>query len=90
MTQHLSLTRGLLDQTKQEFAATAQNLEKQHADFVHVIADLEEKVEQVMIKNAAAEDRIDELERQLQSLKQKEGASQNNSRIVVGYGYMER
>ena len=33
-------------------------------------------MEQAMIKNAAAEDRIDELERQLQSLKQKEGASQ--------------
>ena len=41
-------------------------------------------MEQVMIKNAAAEDRIDELERQLQSLKQKEGASQSNSKIVVG------
>ena len=83
MTQHLSLTRGLLDRTKQEFATTAQNLEKQHTDFVcntkSVIADLEEKVKQVMMKNDAAEDRIIELEKQLQSLKQKEGGSQSKN-----------
>ena len=77
VTQHLSLARGLLDQTKQELTTTAQNLEKQHVNFVRVVADLEEKVEQVMIKNAVAEDRINELEKQLQSLKKKEGASQN-------------
>ena len=77
MNEHLSLTRDLLDQTKQEFATTVQNLEKQHADFVRntnsAIADLEEKVKQVMINNAVAENRINELEKQLQSLEQKEG-----------------
>ena len=43
-----------------------------------MIAGLEEKVKEIMIKNAAAENRIIELEKQLQLLKQGEGGLQSD------------
>ena len=52
-----------------------------------MIAGLEEKVKEVMIKNAAAEDRINELENQLQLLKQGEEGlqSRDNNWLTISW-----
>lgn len=72
----------MLNKTKQEFGTTCQKLEKQHADFVFetnlAIASLEAKMHQITSKNAVAENRINQLEKQLQSLQQKDEISIQN------------
>ena len=85
VNEHLSLTKNLLDKTAQNY----QNLEKRHVEFVEqtnsAIAYLEEKMQQVTSQNGMAEYRINELEKELQSLKQKEGNPQRDSWLSVSW-----
>ena len=83
---HLLLTRKFLDEFTQEYV----NFLDRHDETKKAVRDLERKVQQITLKNVMAEKRINQLEKELQSLKQlqKEGGllqSHDGSWIPVSW-----
>ena len=80
VTEHLLLTRNFLDKITQEY----QDFKEQHRYFVLTtditIRDLGRKIQLIALKNVQAEERINELEKQLKAMKhvQKEGVLQSH------------
>ena len=83
--EHLQLTKKFLD----KFKCTFVNYLNHYDATEKVVRDLERKVQQITFKNVMADERINQLEKELQSLKQKGGLQSHEIRSWIPVSWEE-
>ena len=83
--EHLQLAKKFLD----KFICTFVNYSNYYDATEKVVRDLERKVQQITLKNVMADEQINQLEKELQSLKQKGGLQSHDVRSWIPVSWEE-